>query len=251
MKKILYLFAFLLAVTFAACDNGQPDGPSGDTNVPENPSSPNEPSNPDKPSNSDQPSEPSIPENLVNGHEFVDLGLSVKWATCNVGATKPEEPGDYYAWGEIELYNPSVYKWYEGDETRFTKYCIDGEYGEVDNKITLEFSDDVANVAWGGTWRMPTKREQEELMNRCTWIWARKNGVSGYNVVGENGNHIFLPQTGVYANPDFLEGPYGYYWSSSLYELSSCGYGLSFSEDLIQHFYYPRNMGLFIRPVMP
>ena len=138
---------------------------------------------------------------LHNGHEYVDLGLpsGLKWATCNVGATAPEEYGDYFAWGETETkatYDLSNYKWCNGTYESMTKYCTNSEYGIVDNKTTLELSDDAARVNWGGSWRMPTKAEQDELRNtdNCTWEWTTQNGVNGYKVTSKkNGNSIFLP----------------------------------------------------------
>ena len=107
---------------------------------------------------------------IANGHEWVDLGLpsGTKWATTNVGATTPEEYGDYFAWGETEPksdYSWSTYKWCNGSSTTMTKYCESSSYGTVDNKTILELSDDAANVKWGGKWRMPTVEEIEELLN--------------------------------------------------------------------------------------
>ena len=158
-----------------------------------------------------------------NGHEYVDLGLpsGLKWATCNVGATTPEEYGGYYAWGETEEkenYSWETYKWCNGSENTMTKYCIDSYYGTVDKKTVLEPEDDVAHVKWGGNWRMPTRVEQRELLNSCTWKWTTLNGVNGYNVTGPNGNSIFLPAAGYRDGTDVnFRGYYGNYWSSSLY----------------------------------
>ena len=161
-----------------------------------------------------------------NGHEYVDLGLpsGIKWATCNVGATTPEEYGDYFAWGETEpktTYNWSTYKYCNGSSTTMTKYCTSSSYGTVDNKTTLELIDDAARVNWGGDWRMPTKAEQDELRDtsNCTWAWTTQNGVNGYKVTSVvNGNSLFLPAAG-YRYNDYLSsaGSYGYYWSSSLF----------------------------------
>ena len=122
--------------------------------------------------------------NSHKGHEYVDLGLSVKWATCNVGATTPEGYGDYFAWGETQpktTYNWSTYKYCNGSYYTLTKYCVDYSYGTVDNKTTLELTDDAARVNWGGKWRMPTKAEYNELKNssNCTWTWTQKSGVRG------------------------------------------------------------------------
>ena len=87
---------------------------------------------------------------MENGYAYVDLGLSVKWATCNVGATKPEEYGDYFAWGEVEpkeKYDWSTYKYYAGTESGLTKYCTNSNFGIVDNKTILDSADDAATAA--------------------------------------------------------------------------------------------------------
>ena len=164
--------------------------------------------------------------------EYVDLGLpsGIKWATCNVGATSPEDYGDYFAWGETEpktTYNWSTYKYCNGSSATMTKYCTDSERGTVDNKTELELEDDAAHVNWGGNWRMPTKAECQELKNtnNCTWEWTTQNGVKGYKVTSVvNGNSIFLPAAGSRSD-DYLggagAGSYGYYWSSSLYTSGS------------------------------
>ena len=162
--------------------------------------------------------------NTHNGYEYVDLGLpsGIKWATCNVGATTPEEYGDYFAWGETEpkeIYKWSTYKWCNGSNETLTKYCTVSEFGTVDNKTTLELSDDAARVNWGGSWRMPTEAELDELRNRsnCTWTWITQNGVKGYQVTSKkNGNSIFLPAAGYCGyNDNSTAGRYGYYCSSS------------------------------------
>ena len=161
-----------------------------------------------------------------NGHEYVDLGLpsGLKWATCNVGANTPEEYGDYFAWGETQpksYYDWSTYKYCNGSSTTMTKYCTKSSYGTVDNKTTLELTDDVAHVRWRGSWRMPTDDELSELRNtsNCTWTWTTQNGVKGYKVTSKkNGNSIFLPAAGYrYLGNLSLAGSYGNYWSSSLY----------------------------------
>ncbi len=164
-----------------------------------------------------------VPNGKHNGHEYVNLGLSVKWATCNVGATTAEGYGDYYAWGETDTkrtYDFDTYKWCKGDWNAITKYCTDSEYGTVDNKKTLSTTDDVAHVKWGGNWRMPTRAELDELRTKCEWTWTTKNGVRGYRVTGPNGNTIFLPAAGYRLRSVELygAGETGCYWSSSLYE---------------------------------
>ena len=171
----------------------------------------------------------------------IDLGLSVKWASCNVGATRPEQYGDYFAWGEVEpktTYYWSTYKYCNGSDDSMTKYCNnskDGYNGFTDNKRKLDLSDDVARMKWGGAWRMPTRAEQDELRNNCTWTWTTQNGVKGYKVVGPNGNSIFLPAAGcVYGGTLDDAGSCGFYWSSSLYtDVPSRAYGVSFYSDSV------------------
>ena len=165
------------------------------------------------------------PDPNTGNHEYVDLGLSVKWATCNVGATKPEEYGDYFAWGETQpksTYDWSTYKWCNGSETTLTKYCTKSGYGTVDNKTTLDLSDDAACANWGGSWRMPTDAELTELREQCTWTWTTQNGVYGYKVTSKKSGYtnksIFLPAAGYRIDNSLSRaGSSGYYWSSSLY----------------------------------
>jgi hypothetical protein len=157
----------------------------------------------------------------LNGHKYVDLGLSVKWATCNVGSDSPEDYGDYFAWGETKpksVYDWSTYKWCKGSKTTMTKYCTDRDYGTVDNKTQLDLSDDAAHVNWGGSWRMPTYKEFNELREKCSWTWTTENGVKGYKVVSKtNGNSIFLPAAGYRFSSSLGDaGSRGYCWSSSL-----------------------------------
>lgn len=191
-------------------------------------------------------------DDYINGHEYVDLGLSVKWATCNVGASKPEEYGGYYAWGETgekSEYDWDTYKWCNGSEYTLTKYCTDSDYGRVDNKTTLEPSDDVAHVKWGGSWRMPTKDEIEELHDKCSWTWTTVNGVNGCKVTGPNGNSIFLPAAGCRMITGLIfRGMVGDYRSSSLLD-SNCAYYLNFSGS--DHGWYGgfRVNGYSVRPV--
>ena len=192
----------------------------------------------------------------LNGHEWVDLGLpsGLKWATCNVGASQPEEYGDYLAWGEVEpkeYYYWDSYKWCNGSHDTQTKYCTDSYYGIVDNKTTLELSDDAANYNWGGSWRMPTKEEQDELRNNCSWEWITQNGVNGYTVTGPNGNSIFLPAAGCRYDSSLLSvGSYGDYWSSSLDTNSPYyAYYLSFFSDYVGWGNDNRCCGRSVRPV--
>lgn len=150
----------------------------------------------------------------------VDLGLSVKWASFNVGATTPEGFGGYYAWGETtvkESYDWSNYKWCNGTEKTITKYCTNTTYGEVDNLRTLESSDDIASVAYGLDWRMPTSTEFEELYYNCTWTLTTQNGIKGFLVTGPNGNSIFLPSGGYQTGIEYkYQGEHGCYWATAL-----------------------------------
>ncbi|MBQ7819706.1 MAG: hypothetical protein IJ341_08415 [Bacteroidales bacterium] len=196
-----------------------------------------------------------LPTNNV--HAYVDLGLSVKWATCNVGADSPEEYGDYFAWGETTpktTYDWSTYKYCNGTYDSMTKYCTSSSYGTVDNKTTLELSDDAAHVNWGGSWRMPTKAEQDELRNtdNCTWTWTTQNGVNGYKVTSnKNGNSIFLPAAG-YRNGSNLSyaGSRGDYWSSSLGTSGSySAYDVVFSSGYVLWRNYYRYFGRSVRAV--
>ena len=189
----------------------------------------------------------------------VDLGLSVKWATCNVGASKPEDYGDYYAWGETEpktTYNWSYYKWCSGSSTTLTKYNTSSEYGTVDNKTVLDLEDDAARANWGGAWRMPTDAEWTELRENCTWTWT--NDYNGTGIKGEivtsnnNGNFIFLPAAG-YRNDDFLydAGYDGNYWSSSLYtDIPGGAWYVNFYSDGVGRNGNYRYFGLSVRPVL-
>lgn len=191
-----------------------------------------------------------------NGHEYVDLGLSVKWATCNVGATKPEEYGYYFAWAETKSKSNcdwSTYQYCYGSSSNMIKYCTDKSYGTVDNKTTLELNDDAARANWGGSWRMPTNTEFEELLSNSTWTWTAMNGNRGYIVTSKtNGNSIFLPAAGtrgtagVISNLDYT----GNYWSSSLDDSHSwCARYLDFSFNNHTTFYLNRCCGLSVRPV--
>lgn len=192
-----------------------------------------------------------------NGYTWVDLGLSVKWATMNVGATTPEDYGYYFAWGETaekKDYSWSTYKHCKGTSSTLTKYCTDSEYGTMDNKTTLEAEDDAAHVNWGGTWRMPTDAEWTELRGQCTWEWTTQNGINGYLVTSKkNGNSIFLPASGYRDDADLYDvGSGGYWWSSSLDEdYSGIAYYVGFDSNDVSRSLSNRYYGLSVRPVCP
>lgn len=202
-----------------------------------------------------------------HGHEYVDLGLpsGLLWATCNVGASNPEEYGDYFAWGETMGYNSgktifdwSTYKYCNGSSSTMTKYCNKSSYGNngfTDTKTELDLADDAARANWGGNWRMPTHAEQEELVNNCTSTWTTVNGVAGRLFTSKtNGKTLFLPAAGVRGDASLGNaGSHGYYRSSSLssvYQYNA--YILHFgSSNVISAITYYRCSGLPVRAVCP
>lgn len=190
--------------------------------------------------------------NMLGCHEYVDLGLpsGTLWATCNIGAEKLEDYGNYYAWGETtvkETYDWTTYIYCNGSETSITKYCNKSSYGNngfTDDLITLEASDDVATVSWGTDWRMPTYAEMNELNTNCITTDTIYNGINGRLYTGTNGNTIFLPAAGFYS--DHLIDGIGYYWTSTLcLDKSNCAWvswGGSMTFD-------KRNWGQSVRAV--
>ena len=204
--------------------------------------------------------------------EYVDLGLpsGLKWAKCNLGASKPSDYGDYYAWGETAPkadFTWDTYKWMQAGQSDWkyiTKYTFaDGVTEGIwydsarefigDNKTVLVAADDAATQQLGSPWRMPTIDEIQELLVNCTWTWTTQDGVNGYQVDGPNGNAIFLPAAG-YRKVSGLKyaGSQGYCWSSSLSTTeSNCAYSLDLHSDryLIARTY--RYFGYTVRPVRP
>ena len=179
--------------------------------------------------------------NRINGHEYVDLGLSVKWATCNVGATQPHEYGDYYAWGETTIKN---------------SYTIDNSKtrGKNMGDISGNPNYDAATANWGSGWRTPTYAEMKELYEKCTWIWTTENGINGYKVTSPNGNSIFLPAAGeIYYQSNGCDSDFGYYWTSTPEDgFDNC---ISNYLKIVSSFYEVgwynrgREFGFSIRPV--
>lgn len=175
--------------------------------------------------------------------EMIDLGLSVKWASHNVGASSPEGFGGYYAWGETEeksYYESNTYKYYQN-----------GSYVNIGNNISgTQY--DVAHVKWGGSWRMPTLDEIIELVNKCSWKWTTYNGVKGQLVTGPNGNSIFLPAAGVRQLASvYYVGDYGRCLSATPNESNSASvYGLDFlSGGDLWYSWGGRSHGYSVRPV--
>lgn len=206
MKKIVLIMAagVLLTLGMASC-NKDDDNTNNNTNT-------NTPTNPTNPTTV----------------EWVDLGLpsGLLWAKCNLGATTPEGYGNYYAWGETstkETYNWSTYRYAtvdaDGHLQTLTKYNTLGTYGTIDNKTTLEASDDVATAVLGSGARIPTKAEWQELLDNTTAVWTTVNSVNGRKFTAANGSSLFLPAAGYRdgSSLDFVD-TYGSYWSSSLPE---------------------------------
>ncbi len=185
-----------------------------------------------------------------NGYGYVDLGLSVKWATCNIGANSPEEYGDYFAWGETTTksdYTSSNCPTYGLSISQLqTQGYIDSE-----GKLTPQY--DAATANWGGTWRMPTYDELNELRTKCTWTWITQNGVSGYNVEGPNGNSIFLPAAGFRNGSSlYYARSLGSYRSSTPIESSSYNAYYLYFDSCSQYVYGSdlRHGGRSVRPVL-
>lgn len=187
---------------------------------------------------------------LRDEHEYVDLGLSVKWATCNVGAEKPEDAGSYLAWGEMNTKKNYSWSTYfdsvSGSAKNFKKYAIG-------KQTILDADDDAARARWGSPWRMPTKSEQEELLLDCTWVKMVLNGKPVYKVTSKkNGNSIYMPIGGLCDGKDIsYVGKYGGYWSSTLYEGNSDAAWNILLIEKIQQKFNARISGLNVRPVCP
>lgn len=186
---------------------------------------------------------------MLNGHEWVDLGLSVKWATCNVGANSPSDYGGYYAWGETST--KSIYDWsncfdcLDSTGNSWATYKLSGQ-----TLITPSSGHDTARENWGSTWRMPTDYELKELYMNCKWTWTVKNGHGGYTITGKNGNSIFLPAAG-WADGTHKDavGSTGVYWSNTL-STSKRAYSLGMNcSDVNSRNTNARRAGQSVRPV--
>ena len=203
-----------------------------------------------KPNNSKPASAPRIvATGSIAGHDYVDLGLSVKWATCNVGASSPSDYGNYYAWGETTP---------KSEYTNETSVTLNKSMGDIAGNPQY----DAARANWGGTWRMPTIAEIEELVDKCKTRWTTYNGRKGRLVTGPNGKLIFLPAAGRRDGSSYsLIGEFGLYWNSTTfkinytsdsehYKLDIWAYILSFGNDHhICNIADDKHYGLTIRPV--
>ena len=204
----------------------------------------------------------NVPSEPVSPYEFVDLGLpsGTLWATTNVGATKPEDFGLYFAWGETQGYEGITddkqfswadYKLCGGSDSTLTKYNNNSSYGTVDNLTVLAQVDDAAYTS-DKTCRMPTKADFEELTANTTSTWETLNGVNGRRFTSKtNGNSIFVPGAGGYSSGSAnYVGAYGYLWSSSLNGNSPrSGWCLVFHSDSVYVDYYGRFYGFMVRAV--
>ena len=188
-------------------------------------------------------------EDELNGHEVVDLGLSIGWAAKNIGADSPEMAGTYFAWGETTPKNS-----YRMENYKFG--IPPSKYNSDDGILTLELEDDAAHVNWGGKWRMPTREEEEELYDMCTWTWTNMNGVDGFQVTGPNGNSIFLPTSGLYdgdSTDDIKrKDTGGWYWSATKNgNRYACGICFPTPNNLYKNVpNHEREDGHVIRPVL-
>ncbi len=195
--------------------------------------------------------------------EWVDLGLpgGTLWATCNVGASSPEEYGDYFAWGETESkdnYSPETYKWSEGSYNTMTKYCSDSNYGYngfTDNLTELESIDDAATANWGNNWQIPSKVQFQQLFNAffTTSKWTSMNGVYGWKITSNsNGKSIFLPAAGYRSFTNLKDvGSGGSYWSRTYFGSTypEKSWNLIFVSGNTNIYNEYRHCGLSIRPV--
>ncbi len=181
-----------------------------------------------------------MPLDKFNGHEYVDLGLpsGLKWATCNVGADKPEDYGDYFAWGETTT---------KSSYTEENSKTWEKSMGSIAGNAQY----DAARANWGGSWRLPTKVEFDELCEKCIWTWTTQGGHRGYKVTGPNGNSIFLPAAGIRNGTSLNnDGESGDYWSATPSEGDSqYAYYLIFSSGGHGTDWSGRHGGQGVRPV--
>ena len=197
-------------------------------------------------------------EKTYFGHEAIDLGLSVKWASCNIGAENPYENGDYFAFGEVEpksRYTENNYKYIDSHffTTNLTKYNTSTLLnGFSDKKTKLDMEDDVARVTWGGDWRMPTVDEFRELIKECDWSYTSLNGCYGFGITSKiNGNSIFLPAAGNRSSSFVASKKEGCYASSYLNaRFPFYCYALNFHSSGSFIAQYHRSIGLTVRPVI-
>lgn len=194
----------------------------------------------------DNPNDGKKLSGVIDGHEAVDLGLSVKWATCNYGASSSYGYGNYYAWGETTVRNSyyrDTYKYYNPRTDR-----------DIDLMNNIQGSKYDVAKNWGDNWRMPSKAEFEELVNKCSWTWTTVSGTNGYKITGSNGMSIFLPANGEYfaTEKGAKAGIWGEYWTGTFKNTTdfySHAYALTFTQSKKNIDGNSRYVGLAIRPV--
>lgn len=195
----------------------------------------------------------------ANAQQAVDLGLSVRWADRNMGSVNATDAGWYLAWGELtpkQEYSIDNYRFGMGDYRAMTKYVFPSKEttSEPDNLRYLEPEDDIATTALGEGWRMPTYAEITELAEQCTWLWVNDATHPGYRVTGPNGNHIFLPASGMYSGDALtLDTHEGYYWSGEVITFNAdFAHALRFTPRTVNHYVLrlaPRIVGCQVRAV--
>ena len=177
----------------------------------------------------------TISTGTINGHTYVDLGLSVKWADRNVGASSPSDYGSYFAWGETRTKS---------------EYTVSNNVTHKKNlgNISGNSQYDAARANWGGSWRLPTKAECEELVDKCKWVWTTQGGHNGCKVTGPNGNSIFLPAAGWRNRSSFsLDGEWSSYWTSE--PNADYAYYLNSDSGNLNMGHHFRYSGRSVRPV--
>jgi hypothetical protein len=196
---------------------------------------------------------------IIYNPQIIDLGVSHKWASCNLGANSPEEFGNYFAWGEIEsksIYDCNNYKWFVDG--------ISNKYGDIGEETILntnslkklDLEDDAAHVMLKGTWRIPSLKDIDELYKQCDWIWTAMNGISGCRITskvqGYTDSFIFIPAAGCICRSDKVNyGFSGFYWSNSIYK-DNIHKAIMTTFDCNRRYRYmpcSRYIGLPIRPV--
>lgn len=189
-------------------------------------------------------------EKNINGHDYVDLGLpsGLKWATCNMGASNPEDYGNYYAWGETSTkgnYDILNSVTHGKNRAELQSKDVINTYGNLLIKY------DAASVNWGSNWRIPTVEDFKELKDNCTWKWTNQEGINGYRVTGQNGCSIFLPAAGFRDENHLYHVGDGTYWSAAISRDNKKACAIYFYEDHCSiDSIYDRFCGRSIRPVI-
>lgn len=164
--------------------------------------------------------------------EAVDLGLSVKWASANLGAAQPKDCGFFFAWGEQEPKETFT----QDNSLTYKVSLTELKAKGIADKTTgyLAPAHDPARSMLGGKWRVPTAKEVDELIRKCTWKWVDLNGFCGYEITGVNGNVIYLPAVGCKTSDiHHYNGEKGLYWTATPNKNSSySAYELTFGKGL-------------------